>query len=82
MKKRDIKIEPKKVKNLTQVKRLLAEYLYLYQKGDSTADEFKTIIYGCIKYAEICKIESQIKNPEGLSNVKIDVNVRSNGSSK
>ena len=77
MPKKNTVIEPRKINNLKQAKRLLADYLYHYQTKDINENQLKTVIYGCIKYAEICKIEAQIKNPE-IQPQPITVNVRNN----
>lgn len=81
MTKKDIKIVPKRIRSLKQAKRLMADYIYLFQldpKGKE--NELKTIVYALIKYAEICKIEELIKNPSDTKDLKVEINVRSNQS--
>lgn len=70
MSKKVTDIQPKRITSLKQAKRLMADYIYFFQKKETTENELKTIVYALIKYAELCKIENAIKNPESTSAVK------------
>lgn len=68
-------IQPKRITSLKQAKRLMADYIYLFQKKEINDNQLKTIIYGLIKYAEICKAEANIKNSKNKSTYEMDVPV-------
>lgn len=78
MAKRVTEIQPKRIRSLKQAKRLLADYIYYFQKKETSENELKTIVYALIKYAELCKIEDAIKNPEAKALPPIEINVRNN----
>lgn len=72
-------IQPKRISSLKQAKRLMADYIYLFQKDPKGKEnELKTIVYALIKYAEICKIEAMVKNPVDSKLPPIEINVRGN----
>lgn len=78
MAKRVTEIQPKRIRSLKQAKRLLADYIYYFQKKETSENELKTIVYALIKYAELCKIEAAIKHPETKDLPPIEINVRNN----
>jgi hypothetical protein len=70
-------IQPKRIRSLKQAKRLMADYIYLFQQNPKEREnELKTIVYALIKYAELCKIEEAIKHPEDRKIPPIEINVR------
>lgn len=49
---------PKRISKVKDARRLLAQLIYFFQKGDVSSEYLKTLCYALIKYSELFKVES------------------------
>ena len=64
---------PKKISKVKDARRLLANLIYLYQKGEVSSEHLKTLCYALIKYSELYKTETLEEFQERLTNLEKEI---------
>ena len=69
-----LSIKPKKLYKIKDARRLLANIIFLYQKGEVNSEYLKTLCYALIKYAELYKTETFENIEERLKHIEEKIN--------
>ena len=65
---------PKRINKIKDARRLLANLIYQFQKGEVSSEYLKTLCYALIKYSELFKAESLVTLQEKLSEIEERLN--------